>query len=139
MPLRNDQLDPLPRYGWRFGRQHQLAILFAVAIATGVIALLYTPAPVAPDLPSQQHPEFVVDINLAGPGELVAIPGVGPSLAAAIVDYRDKHGRFKSLDSLTDVPGIGAKTLQRLNRFLLPIDSLAPTPDPNDSGQAKTL
>jgi competence protein ComEA len=48
-----------------------------------------------------------VDLNRATAGDLDALPGIGPVLAARIVDYRDANGPFRSVDQLDDVPGIG--------------------------------
>lgn len=56
----------------------------------------------------------VVNINTAGVSELEALPGIGPALAARIVEYRDGHGPFASVDDLTDVPGIGPAKLEAL-------------------------
>ena len=56
----------------------------------------------------------VVNINTAGASELEALPGIGPALAARIVEYRDGHGPFASVDDLTDVPGIGPAKLEAL-------------------------
>ena len=41
-----------------------------------------------------------VNLNTASVGELDAIKGIGPGKAKAIVQYRDKHGPFKSVDDL---------------------------------------
>lgn len=56
----------------------------------------------------------VVNINTASAAELEALPGIGPALAARIVEYRDGHGPFASVDDLTDVPGIGPAKLEAL-------------------------
>jgi competence protein ComEA len=56
----------------------------------------------------------VVDINSADAEQLDALPGVGPSLAAAIVEYRRQHGRFRSAQDLLQVPGIGDAKLAAL-------------------------
>lgn len=55
-----------------------------------------------------------VDINSADASELETLPGIGPSKAAAIVQYRTDHGPFKTVDDLDNVPGIGASTLASL-------------------------
>jgi competence protein ComEA len=55
-----------------------------------------------------------VDINSADASELESLPGIGPSKAAAIVQYRTENGPFKSVDELDNVPGIGASTLASL-------------------------
>ena len=55
-----------------------------------------------------------VNINTTGVEELKALPGIGPSKAAAIVAYRDQHGKFKSVDELKQVKGIGEGIYQKL-------------------------
>jgi competence protein ComEA len=55
-----------------------------------------------------------VDINAASQSELERLPGIGPSKAAAIVEYRGSHGGFKSVDELDNVPGIGPSTMANL-------------------------
>lgn len=48
-----------------------------------------------------------------------ALPGIGPAKAQAIVDYRTKHGPFKAKEDLTNVPGIGAATLEKIKGDVL--------------------
>lgn len=54
-----------------------------------------------------------VDINTADAKGLEALDGVGPSKAAAIVEYRAKNGPFKSVADLEKVPGIGEATIEK--------------------------
>ena len=57
-----------------------------------------------------------VNINTADAETLAAeLQGVGPSKAQAIVEYRSKHGPFKTADDLSLVKGIGERTVE-LNR-----------------------
>ena len=56
----------------------------------------------------------VVDLNAATVEQLDALPGVGPVTAAAIVAWRQAHGRFTSVDQLADVDGIGPTRLDKL-------------------------
>ncbi len=55
-----------------------------------------------------------ININTATKDELIALPGIGPSKAQAILDYRKAHGPFKSVEELKDVKGIGAKRFEKL-------------------------
>ena len=55
-----------------------------------------------------------VDLNTATADQLEALPGVGPATAQAILDYRREHGRFRSVDELIDVRGIGEAKLAAL-------------------------
>ena len=56
----------------------------------------------------------LVNLNLAGAEELDKLPGVGPSLAKRIVEYREKNGQFSSVEELDDVQGIGPSKLESL-------------------------
>jgi competence protein ComEA len=56
----------------------------------------------------------VVDLNTATASDLDTLPGVGPVMAARILDWRTAHGRFTSVDQLREVSGIGARTFERL-------------------------
>lgn len=55
-----------------------------------------------------------VNLNTATKDELVALPGIGPAKAQAILDHRKAHGPFKSVEDLKDVKGIGAKRFEKL-------------------------
>ncbi len=56
----------------------------------------------------------VVDVNTATAAQLDALPGVGPTIAAAIVAYRQQHGPFAQIDDLADVSGIGPAKLAQI-------------------------
>lgn len=55
-----------------------------------------------------------LNINTATSTELQLLPGIGPSLAAAIVEYRAASGPFRTVSDLDKVPRIGPKTVERL-------------------------
>lgn len=54
-----------------------------------------------------------VNINTASTTELETLNGVGAAKAKAIVEYREKHGPFKSVDQLAEVKGIGEKLVEK--------------------------
>ena len=55
-----------------------------------------------------------INLNTATKEELVALPGIGPSKAQAILDHRNTHGPFKAIEELKDVKGIGAKRYEKI-------------------------
>jgi competence protein ComEA len=59
-----------------------------------------------------------LDLNAATTAELDALPGIGPVLAARIVEHRRLHGSFRSVEELLSVPGIGPRLLARLRPSL---------------------
>ncbi|MBU6430170.1 MAG: ComEA family DNA-binding protein, partial [Cyanobacteria bacterium REEB65] len=66
-------------------------------------------------------PHGKVHLNRASAEDLEQLPGVGPGLAARILDYRSRHGSFHSVDELREVSGIGDRRLERL-RPLVTVD-----------------
>ena len=68
---------------------------------------------VSKDLPAKGS----ISINKANKDELMTIPGIGLKTADAIIDYR-KANKFKSIDDLTNVKGIGDKTLANIKQYL---------------------
>ena len=62
--------------------------------------------------PAQE--QQVVDINHADADTLAKeLNGIGPAKAKAIVEYRNQHGAFKTVEQLSDVSGIGEATIEK--------------------------
>jgi competence protein ComEA len=59
-------------------------------------------------------------LSTASAEQLDEIDGIGPTLAERIVEYRDAHGGFRSVDELAEVEGIGEKRLATLRDALQP-------------------
>lgn len=62
----------------------------------------------------EPSPSAPVDLNTATAEQLDALPGVGPATAGAIIEHRESHGAFGSVDELLAVPGIGEAKLAQL-------------------------
>ncbi|HOQ75083.1 MAG TPA: helix-hairpin-helix domain-containing protein [Thermoclostridium sp.] len=60
-----------------------------------------------------------VNINKAGMDELVALPYIGEVKARAVIEYREEHGPFNSIEDLLNVKGIGPKTLERIRDYIV--------------------
>jgi competence protein ComEA len=116
--------DALTAAGGATGRANLNAINLARPLVDGEQVLVPRPgqAPVsAPTAPgaggagaSGPAGHSVIDLNTATLTDLDALSGIGPVLAQRILDWRAEHGRFSSVDELTEVSGIGDATLQRI-------------------------
>ena len=62
-----------------------------------------------------------VDINGGSASQLEELPGIGPTRATAIIQERESKGPYKSVDDLTRVHGIGAKTVEKMRERICPI------------------
>lgn len=61
---------------------------------------------------------FPIDLNSATMEELIQVPGIGPATAKKIIEYRDKVVKFKSLDELKNIKGIGEKKVLKWKEYL---------------------
>ena len=61
-----------------------------------------------------------LDLNTATAEQLDALPGIGPTTAQKIIDYRQANGPFRSVDDLEAVPGIGPSKLAQLKGLVIP-------------------
>jgi competence protein ComEA len=84
-------------------------------LAVVMVALLAAAPAVAA---AKAAPNGKVDLNAATVEQLTTLPGIGAKLAARIVEYREKVGRFRSTDELLNVKGIGEKNFQKLEQWL---------------------
>ncbi len=86
----------------------------------GAGGLFETPTPVFGD---------PVNINTADLALLDTLPGVGPTTAQRIIDFRETNGPYQIVDDLLKVPGIGPATLERL-RPLVTVGDVSPVATP---------
>lgn len=78
-----------------------------------------TPAPsMAAEASAAAEGGGLIDLNTAQARELETLPGIGPSLASAIVAYREDNGPFAAVDDVDNVPGIGPKTLNAIRQLI---------------------
>ena len=117
--------------------------LFAAAVVASALALVaLSRTPASTPVPQPQRPARaqatkegatrlregqLLELNRAALGDLLLLPGVGPKLAARIVEERERRGGFASFDQLAEVNGVGPKKLAQL-RGLVTITDPATTP-----------
>lgn len=59
-----------------------------------------------------------ININSADSSKLQEIPGVGPATAQKIIEYREQTGRFRSIEDIKNVSGIGEKTFESMKEYI---------------------
>lgn len=60
----------------------------------------------------------LININTATQSELEAIPGVGASTAQKIIDFRNKNGRFKKIEDIMNISGIGEAKFNNIKDYI---------------------
>lgn len=85
----------------------QLYVPFQSEVEFGVI-----------DSKSQESGENGVNINTAGLEELMTLPGIGESKAQSIIQYREEHGAFQSIEELTNIPGIKSGVYEKIKELV---------------------
>ncbi len=61
-----------------------------------------------------QNQASKININKASSKDLQSLNGIGESLASSIIEYREKNGKFKNVDELLNVPGIGEAKFSKI-------------------------
>ena len=59
-----------------------------------------------------------ININKASQTELETIPGIGPSTALKIINYREENGKFKKIEDIKNVPGIGDVKFENIKEYI---------------------
>jgi competence protein ComEA len=120
-----DRLSRLPRPLLRRLDQAAAAVILTVSLAAIMVSLYVRGAHrgrlIEIDRAEPQSVEFKVDINAADWPELTLLPGIGETLARRIVQSREEDGPFLDHDDLRRVHGIGPKTLDAVQPYLLPM------------------
>ena len=72
-----------------------------------------------PTTSSNTKKQGKININTATEEELDTLPGIGPSTAAKIIDYRKENGKFKSIEEIKEVRGIGDAKYEKIKELII--------------------
>ena len=106
-----------------------LILSFVAALSSAVTPVLGQEMPPPKQKPTPQAPAptptpaaALINLNTATKADFEKLPGIGPSMAQRILDYREKNGNFKKVEDLMNVQGIGEKAFLKLR----PLVTIAP-------------
>lgn len=60
----------------------------------------------------------IVNINTATQTELETLPGIGPSIALKIINYRKENGKFSTIEEIKNVSGIGESKFEEIKKYI---------------------
>jgi competence ComEA-like helix-hairpin-helix protein len=83
------------------------------AVAAALLCFL------AADCFAKKLPAKPIDLNRATLAQLEELPGIGPTKARAILEFRRKNGPFERVTDLLALPGIGRKRFERLRPYVI--------------------
>lgn len=84
-----------------------------VPFIEGASPVLATPVPEVVSSTTE-----LVNINTASIAELDTLPGIGPTTAQKIIDYREQNGAFRNIEDIVNVSGIGPASYERLKDLI---------------------
>jgi competence ComEA-like helix-hairpin-helix protein len=115
---------PGPLKIFEFSRKESLAVFFLITtilIGTGIKYSIdqhwWLPETEVVDTDPESI-KLKIDLNRAEWYEFIILPGIGEKKARAIVEYRNEAGRFKTIEQLSEVSGIGAKTVKKIKNLV---------------------
>ena len=93
------------------------AVVYVAKVGENAVDVT-TSAPASATSGTGQVKSALVNLNTATEADFQTISGIGQKRAQDIIAYREANGRFKSVDDLKNVSGIGAKTLEKLKEYV---------------------
>jgi comEA protein len=101
-------------------RKSVLTSVFAIALGVATSLSLSAQEPPAAKKSAAVAPTTSAPLNLntATTAQLETLPGIGPAVAARIIEHRQKNGGFKKVEELMNVKGIGEKSFLKIKALV---------------------
>lgn len=117
-------IDLIERAGGVTEQANSLAINFAQKVSDEMV--VYVPSVGEEETMTSQSNTSTggatnsdkINLNKASQAELETLPGIGPSKAQAIIEYRETNGPFKSIEEIMSISGFGEKTFEKLKESI---------------------
>lgn len=117
---KNSNAEPQQHWALRWINEPNFLLAFLTGVFVwSLIQWSSTQSRITPELQDMKWDEVTtqqlgINLNTATQPQLMQIEGIGETLAQRILEYRESIGQFTSLKQLLEVPGIGEKTLKRI-------------------------
>ena len=99
-------------------QERKVLLFIGILILTGA-GLKFFNITLTEPVPTSESPlASLININIASQAELENLPGIGPTTASRIIDYRNQHGEFKTIEDLKEIKGIGDKKAQAVKPYI---------------------
>jgi comEA protein len=92
--------------------------MFKGLVLSLILGLVFSSALSLQVQQAQQTSEKKVNINTASALELQKLPRIGPKVAQRIIDFRNQNGKFKSIEEIMKVRGIGEKLFKQIKDMI---------------------
>jgi competence protein ComEA len=112
--------DAVARAGGLTRRAERSGVNFAALVVDGEQVLVPERGVAVAAAGGGAAPAGPVSLSSASAEQLDTLPGIGPVTAQKIVDYRQQHGAFTSVDGLDAIPGIGPARIAELQGLVVP-------------------
>ncbi|WP_175614900.1 helix-hairpin-helix domain-containing protein [Piscibacillus halophilus] len=112
-------IDVIEQAGGLTSSADQTSVNLAMLLADEMVIYVATINDQQPQQVETMNESNKIRINVADIDELTQIPGIGEQKAKAIIQYREEHGYFNSAEDLLNISGIGEKTLERIQEFIM--------------------
>lgn len=95
-----------------------LVAIIAIVLGSLTLAAQGQSMPASKKTPAGPTAAAPLNLNTATSEQLETLPGIGPAVAARILEYRQKNGNFKKIEELMNVKGIGEKSFLKIKALI---------------------